>query len=216
MLRKLRLLGLVLASIAAVNAVGAVAASAKVGEFTATNYEALLDGTKVKGEPNTLTIGAYEVACESSTFSARLKKASTQLTVTPSYSNCQAAGLAVTAISNGCAYVFQLGEGNGDSWPSTVDIECPVGKSFEVRVFVEGDPGPEACKFQIPEQKGRSGQTWIDHTATGTIELTGKFESLAYKQEGLCGKKEGIAVRDITALFEGTTLEGKANGLVID
>jgi hypothetical protein len=216
MVRKLKLLGLLLTALTAANAVTAVAASAKVGEFTATKYEALLDGTKVKGEPNALTIGAYEVECETSTFSARLKKASTELTVTPAYANCQAAGLAVTAIGNGCGYLFHLGEGSGDSWPSTVDIECPPGKSFEVRVFLGGDPGPEVCKFQIPEQKGSSGQTWIDHTATETIELTGSFKNLTYQQEGLCGKEQGTAVRDITALFQGTTLEGNANGLVID
>jgi len=216
-LGKLKLLGLILAAVAAANAVGAAAASAKVGEFTASQYEALLDGNKVKGEPNALTIGAYEVECETSTFSARLKKASTELTVTPAYANCQAAGLAVTAVGNGCGYVFHLEVGSGDAWPANVDIECPPGKSFEVRVFLEGDPGPEVCKFQIPEQKGRTGQTFIDRTTTETIELTGSFKGLTYKQEGLCGKEEGKnAVRDITALFQGTTLEGNANGLVID
>jgi hypothetical protein len=212
MVGKLRPLGLALiAMIAAitVNAVAAAEASAEAGEFMAESYAAILDGSKVPKQPNALTIGPYEIDCEVSTFSGKLSEASSTLTVTPAYKNCQAAELPVTVTVNSCAYVFHLGEGKGLEWPTTVDVECPSEKEFEVHVFLDSEETTPVCTFKIPAQEGLTGAKFLVHKFTGELELEGKFEGIAYKTSGLCGEEEANdGVRDITAKFSGTAAQG--------
>lgn len=215
----LKFLGL---ATAAILVMGATAAPAVAGEFTAkTKYPALIDGLPVKEQPNALTVAEYSISCEESAFSGELSKESSTLTLNPAYNNCSSEGFEFSNVDvtvNGCAYVIHLGAGAADQWASTVDVECPAGKQFEVHVYFDKGHTVEICKIEIPEQKGLTGPTFTNETATGALKMEGEFKGLKYTQVGSqCGINEPTnGVRHITARLTGTTTENKENKLVID
>ncbi|HWT91266.1 MAG TPA: hypothetical protein VN179_09130, partial [Solirubrobacterales bacterium] len=131
MIRNLKVLVLAAASVVAMSAVMASAASA-VPQFTASAYPATVTGSNTKGSEVLTTEGGV-VECASHFVSHSLAAASSTLTVTPTYTNCEAFGLNATVNTEGCTYVFHATEKVSTGvYNNHVDILCPAGKSIKI------------------------------------------------------------------------------------
>ena len=132
--RKLKTLGLVLASVFAMSAIGASAASA--AEFHSEVHPQSVSGTQTTS--HVFTTDAGTVTCKKATFSGTTSAStSATQTLTPDYNECTAFGFTnVPVHENGCAYIFNA---NGTS-----EVECPSGKKIEITApFCTTSIGPQ-------------------------------------------------------------------------
>jgi hypothetical protein len=150
MIRNLKSLGLALVAVLAMSAVVASAAHA-VPQYTASSYSATATGANNKGG-ETFTTSGGTVTCDSH-FQGTLSAASSTLTVTPNYSNCEAFGfLSADVHENGCTYVFHAtSKLSTDHYSSSVDIVCPAGKTMVITA--------SACEVSVGAQNGLSSVT---------------------------------------------------------
>ncbi|HEX9967629.1 MAG TPA: hypothetical protein VGB06_06760 [Solirubrobacterales bacterium] len=132
---KLKALGLgllaamAMASVAAVNA-GATAS----GHFTSTASHTNITGTENTTHQVKLSVdGGTTIECKKTSYSGTIAAATaTEITITPSYAECQTTGgtaNAVTVTMNGCDYVFFS---QGTRTHGTATVVCPVGKAIEI------------------------------------------------------------------------------------
>lgn len=114
------------------------ASSAGADSFTSSEYPTSVTASGAKGNDVINTEGG-KVECASH-FSGTLAKASTSVTLTASYTECQAFGFASATVIMGCDYVFHV--------TGAVDIECPASNKI---VITAG-----SCEVQIGTQTGLS------------------------------------------------------------
>jgi hypothetical protein len=148
MIRNLKSLGLALVAVLAMSAFVASAASA-APEFTASAYPATSTGSNTKGS-EAFTLDGTSVLCDSHFASHSLAAANSTLTVTPTYSNCEAFGfLNATVNTEGCTYVFHATERvSAGVYNHHVDVVCPTGKSIKIEAGT--------CKAEVKAQNGRT------------------------------------------------------------
>jgi len=172
MIRNLKVLGLAIAAVMAMSAMMASAASA-VPQFTASAYPATVTGSNTKGSEVFTTEGG-KVECDSHFVSHSLAAASSTLTVTPTYTNCEAFGLNATVNTEGCTYVFHATEKVSTGvYNNHVDVVCPTGKSIKIVA------GGGLCRAEI---KGQNGLTTVKTTnvAGGGVTVEPNVSSVAY------------------------------------
>ena len=169
MIRNLKVLGLAIAAVMAMSAMMASAASA-VPQFTASAYPATVTGSNTKGSEVFTTEGG-KVECDSHFVSHSLSGASSTLTVTPTYTNCEAWGLPATVQTEGCTYVLHATEKvSSGVYNNHVDIVCPSGKSIKITTTI--------C---IVEVKGQNGLTTVKTTNSGgSVTVEPNVSSVAY------------------------------------
>jgi hypothetical protein len=154
--RKLKALGLALA---AVMAMAAFASSAYAAEF---HSEAT--HTEIKGEQeetDVFTTNAGTVKCTTATYVGTTSAATTsEITVTPTYSNCTAFGFVNTPIdTNNCHYTFT----SNPTVPPVLHILCPTAP-ITVTAF--------NCWVTVGSQTVNSGIEYTNKGAGTTRDVT--------------------------------------------
>ncbi|HEX3293626.1 MAG TPA: hypothetical protein VHR38_07790, partial [Solirubrobacterales bacterium] len=182
--RKIKTLGVVLASVFAMSAIGASAASA--AEFHSAIHPQSIHGTQTGS--HVFTTNAGTVTCKKATFTGTTAaKTSKTQTLAPDYNECTAFGFINVPIhENGCAYIFY-------SEPAeTTEVECPSGKKIEITApFCTTTVGPQHIEKGMTytnkekEVEGKkvkehiiahtSIQTEIDYNECGTARTNGTY-----------------------------------------
>jgi hypothetical protein len=134
MILKLKTLGL--AGFAALALSAFLVSTASASEFTASKYPTSITAASIKGN-DVFKIEGGSVECNSH-FSGTLTKASSSITATAHYFECQAFGFLNATVIMGCDYVFHA--------DGAVDVECPATNKI---VITAG-----TCEVQIGTQTG--------------------------------------------------------------
>jgi len=151
MIRNLKSLGIAFVAVLAMSAVVASAAQA-VPSYTGSAYPTTGTGSNLKGSEKFTTAGGT-VECNSHFEGTLASPGGPTLTVTPSYSSCEAFGfLSADVHENGCTYVFhassRIAEGH---YSSTVDVSCPGSNKMVITAAT--------CEVQVGSQTGLSSVT---------------------------------------------------------
>ncbi|HET9396290.1 MAG TPA: hypothetical protein VFO36_09555 [Nitrospiraceae bacterium] len=203
MIRNLKVLGLAIAAVLALSAV--MASAAMAAEFTASSYPATITGSNTKGSEVFKTEGG-NVECNSHFVSHSQSAASSTLTVTPTYTSCDAFGfLSATVNTEECSYVFHATDTITETepvhrhyWRHHVDVVCPTGQSIKVTA--------STCKAEIKSQTGLT-TVKTENIAGGSVTVTPDVSGIAYTvtQDGfLCpfggtgNKTDGKYTGDVT------------------
>jgi hypothetical protein len=173
--RKIKTLGVVLASVFAMSAIGASAASA--AEFHSAIHPQEIHGTQTTG--HVFTTNAGTVTCKKATFTGTTSaKTSATQTLSPDYNECTAFGFINVPIhENGCAYIFDAS--------GTTEVECPEGKKIEITApFCTTTVGPQhiAGGMSFANNAGKTDinattniKTEIDYNECGTNRTNGSY-----------------------------------------
>jgi hypothetical protein len=163
MTRKLKMLGMALVAVLALTAVSASAASA--ASYTASSYPSTGTGESALGN-DVFTTEAGKVECKSH-FEGTLKEKSTDLTVTPKYTECKAFGF-LNASVTGCTYTFTEPTGSGDSYSAKVDVTttCTIVAS--------------TCEVKVEPQTGLSSVAITNETAAGDVKVKANVSGIGY------------------------------------
>ena len=176
MIRNLKVLGLAFGALLALSAMMASAAVA-TPEFTASSYPAQVTGSNTKGSEVFTTEGG-KVECNSHFVSHSLSAASSTLTVTPTYTNCEAFGfIEATVNTEGCTYLFHVTEHVHQNSPTTTtfwrlhtDVTCEAGKSIKITA--------STCKVEIKPQNGLT--TVAVEPIESNVTVEPNVEGIAY------------------------------------
>jgi len=164
MIRKFKTLGLALVAVLAMSAFVASAAQAQL--FTANAYPTTVTATSALGNDDFNT-EAGSVECKSH-FEGTLSEASSDITITPTYTECKAFGFASATVNmNGCDYTFTIHQ-----FPRTitVDLLCGAGKNV---IITAG-----ACEIQIPAQSELSFGTIAQNG--NHVDIQANFSNINY------------------------------------
>ena len=167
----LKALGLVLV---AAFAMSAIAASAAQAEFPAQlTVEAGTTSIHTEQEGNVvLTRGTRTVKCTVSTSTGPASNGATEVTLTPTYSGCEAPGIGpATVTMNGCQYTVTFTAdslpGEKHTWTGIVDLVCPGAiKQVEIHVYTSAPNHASnlpTCTYDFTAAANQS---------LGTIDLT--------------------------------------------
>jgi hypothetical protein len=237
MTRNLKIVGLALLLAAlAVSALAATGAFAgeedpeegkTIGELSAKQYPATLDGTDKANETNAFTLSTLKIECPDSSYTGSIAAATTTFTIMPTYNNCVQGTRKATVITNGCGYQIELLNtttlGYKDNYFFLTNIICPENKDIEIRIFEGGTENVEYCKFTIKEQKGlKKGKLQnepVGGVTNGTFKLERFIDNIVATKSsdaGGCGNEE---VKDgryhIGIGFKGTTNAGGVNDVTV-
>jgi hypothetical protein len=181
MIRNLKALGLALVAVFAMSAMAASAAQA-APELTASNGAGEHETANLSAEQTSgasrdkLTVGGVALRCEVSTGTAHLATGTaTEVTVTPNYEECKAAGLFPSEVSvNGCDYNLHNLTNEEGVYKTTADVLC--GEN-EITITVFNIAGTESiCTIHIPEQTNLEYGEVANQE--GHVELIGHFSGI--------------------------------------
>ena len=147
-MRNLKVLGIAMAAIFAMSAVAASMATAE--ELTLESSPSALAGSQIAEFNNILNVaGSGAIKCKTANYSAAsVSSGVTTVSVTPTYSGCEALGFAGSEIHmNGCTYLLHLA--SGENTTVTADIVCPAGAEITVTAI---SVGTTKCTIHIPPQ----------------------------------------------------------------
>jgi hypothetical protein len=235
MIRNLKALGLALVAVFALSAVAASAASAQQGFITSTGpvtLDGVEDGTNYFEIHNLEPFGKVRVECPGSTFKGHevgstkgIPSGAKTATITPNYNNLTCNinenEHKATVTTNGCDFVFHLGETTAEhvEYKVTADIVCPTGKEIEVEAYFSGsNENLKVCTVKVPAQNGLVGlDIRNDPEGTGALTITGLVTGIHATWSGLgCTAGEtnnATYTANITAT--GTNSEGGATAVSI-
>jgi hypothetical protein len=190
MIRKAKAGGLALLAMFVLGALTASTALA-VPQYTASSYPATVTGSNTKGA-ETITFDGTAQLCDSHFVSGSLNAATSTLTITPTYSNCESFGfLNATFNMEGCTYVFHATEQvAADVYRHHMDVACPTGKSIKVE--------SGTCRWEIKPQTDR---TTVETTnlAGGALTLLWNVSlSITVTQDGFGCSLAGTGTRNGT------------------
>jgi hypothetical protein len=203
MTRKFKALGIAVFAVLAMSAIVSSAASA--ASFTAASYPVTYAGNQAPTEPHVFKADTFETTCKNAEFKGTANEASSTATLTPTYSECTAAGLEATIDMNGCSYVFHITTTTATDWDSTVDVSCPAGKDITITA------GFGACVIHVPAQTGKSNVTLKNAhpNIRGEANVTGLTAHLTDVSSFLCPFNG--STNTTTASFTGNlTIEGSS------
>jgi hypothetical protein len=223
MIRNLKMLGLAMMAMFAFSAVAtSVASAVEPFEFTF-GAKSTLTGAQVASEPNEFkTKGGAIITCANAHFDGvgTYENPTTDVTVTPTYSNCVAhvgaSTFPATVTHNGCTYTFTAGTllethtGEG-----SVHLVCPT-NPIEIHIYQNAHnhtTGISLCTLTVGSQTISPIHYKYD-TTEKTVTATSKG-SISYTRHGsiLCGAASSTAEylgnSYVEALNEaGTRVEG--------
>lgn len=169
MSRTLKVLGIAFGVSLAFSAV--MASTSMASQFTASSYPATVTGSNTKGSEVINTEGG-KIECNTHSASHALAAASSSLTITPTYTSCEAFGfLEATVNMEGCTTTLDL---IGFLFPpffiARKRIVCGAGKSIKATAAT--------CKIEI---KGQTGLESFSLSNSGTnIILKPNVTGIAY------------------------------------
>ncbi|HST68711.1 MAG TPA: hypothetical protein VLI94_03525 [Solirubrobacterales bacterium] len=167
--RKLKVLAVVLCSLACV---ALPAATAQAASFTASSYPASFAGEGSVGNSQLGTEGGTLQCPER--WEGTLSASSESITASWGQMGlCNWFGFQQGEINmNGCDYRFQLTGGSGDSYTAATDIVCPAGQSI---VITAGN-----CIVSFPPQTGLTAADFTVNTAAGDISMQATITGIRY------------------------------------
>lgn len=190
MKRKHTALGLALIAALAMSAMFATAAQAKgtlkanlpVAEATVTGVPITHNNTT--NHTWTPSFGGA-VTCGTTLFEGTVKDGDTELTITPTYSNCEQGGRPVTVFTNSCDYKFKGGEGGPHHFTQgTVSLSCPAGVTgITVEVYNDMAHKELRCRYVVHPFAFRGENTLENTTGNpGDVDVTTTVENIAVKR----------------------------------
>lgn len=157
-----------------------------VPKFDADQYPVSLSGQQATAYEHQLTTSFGAIGCESAQFNAEASRASSDLTMSATYSGtCKTKGTAGTTISmNGCGY--QLHVLGGPPYEGTAAIACPAGKSIQI---VSKTAGVTKCTTTIAAQGGVAKTTFTNAGKGSERSISTGFNlsGIAYAQQAGTG-----------------------------
>lgn len=193
--RNLKAIGLTLVAMFAMSAF--VASAAQAGQFTAGESPAVLTGEQTTHNGETLhlfTAGLRKVQCKTALFEGTSTVPTTTLTIEPTYSNCESAGLPATVTLNGCDYLFNEPEANGADFKGTVNIVCPAGKTIEVHIYSSAanhTAGTSLCTITVEPATKLGSNTYTNVAGSPDhVTVTSEVANIPVKIHGsalICG-----------------------------
>lgn len=216
-MRKIRILGLMLAAVFAMSAVAAASASAD--DFTSEESPVTLTGNQDSGTDK-FTTTAGTVSCTNVSYHGTTTAPTTTIKVKPTYSGCTGFGFPATIHMNECEYALTLTEPAAGVGPTTTTVEvlCPTGKEITITAI---SAGVTKCIVHVPAQKGPSGTTGLKHIewanvgSGATRELTGNITitGLTYKHTEGTGVGKCTTGHSETGTYDGkVTVTGEKDG----
>jgi hypothetical protein len=190
--RKIKTLGVVLASVFAMSAIGASAASA--AEFHSAVHPQSIHG--VQTVSHVFTTNAGTVTCKTATFTGTTSAlTSATQTLAPDYNNCTAfTFINVPIHENGCDYLFNA---NG-----TTEVKCPTVGGVKQKIEITAP----FCTTTVSEQHIAGGMTFANNAAkTDIVATTNIKEEIDYNE---CGTAR------TNGSYKGTTTVTGASGSV--
>ena len=181
MIRNIKLLALTALAALAVTAVAASAAHAEQTTFTAGSTSGTITATNSGTETFSTVNGT--VVCKTSHLVGTFTATSfTTLTVTPTYTGCEAFGFAeATVTTTGCTYTFTGKEGTGATETlATSTVKC----SGTSKITVSGG----GCTTTVGPQ-GPLNHVKFSNTTTGTpddVDANTTFSGITYVASGFC------------------------------
>jgi hypothetical protein len=159
-----------------------------------------------------LTTTAGNVTCKSIKYSGTVASSPiTEMSLTPTYSECTAFGFPATIDVNGCSYLLKVApESTG-----TVDIVCPAGQELTVTA---SPSGTTKCTLHVPGGQSLATATFhnLGSGSTAEIEVTTNLSAIKYSHtqgSGIGSCPSGSATN---GTYKGKTLitgeEDKAEG----
>lgn len=173
----------------------AVPAAQAAPEFTAGSYPATIDGEQT--ENHVFTLGGRKVICEKTIFQGTLAGASTQLTLTPTYSQCHSMILGisfpVTVTENSCD-VRATATKEGSEYKAHMDIVCPGANEIEIHFYENATAHSKhisICTDRMGTQNGITSWSLPSfHDLVDFLKAIVSLGGLFYKVEGsslICG-----------------------------
>jgi hypothetical protein len=223
--RKRTAIGLAMLTLLAAGAVGVLATFAHSeginGEFTAfetpsgKHVKATYDSVNI-GVPPTFETTNGKVECKNAVLNANSAGGTDQnLTFTGSYTECdlvEPVVLPATVIMNGCDYDFdQPIEQKKDEYSGAINLNCPAGKSIEIKIFDVGNTQLHSgliCTITFLPEKMMTKTTYEDQTKATPTDFTLKAEikKMPYEEDGA----EGNCPDEVGQKFANGELEGQA------
>lgn len=201
MTRKLRPIGLALVAALAIGAIGASAAQATQFHTKGGVYPATVTGVHLTNQIFKFDVEAgknNELICKKASFSGTLSKASTQLTIHPTYEECTFSGINATVNTEKCNYVFNSGAKiNPDEYTGTLDIECEPNQFINVVTTT--------CEIHITPQNGLKEIILIDSTAAGNILTEFNLAAFSYS---ITKDGAGCPLTGVETRVDGSTTKG--------
>lgn len=198
MIRSIRALGLAFLAIAAMGAFAAASAQAQEVHIT-TQSSAVITGSQVAGSNHVFQVNVFStVTCTTGTFEGTVKVGETtkeeqasengtqittkHITITPTYSGCQAFGEPATIRMNGCKYTIR---GQAALTSTAQVVGCTSGKKIEIEVPSFG------CKTQVGEQAELGGHDIFANNAEKApekhhVQDNATVTGIVSTGEGLC------------------------------
>ena len=186
------------------------AAAHAAPSFKAGFYPATVDAS---GGQEKFTLEFGDLKCETSSYHGEIEKASTTLSLTPTYSECEAIEGIVnaTVTTTGCSYVFHVSKQTAeDKFETTFDIVCEEGKA----IVVSAAGG--TCKAEIAPQTGLSAVELANDTEASPkrdITFDPEVSGITYKaiDEFLCPfNGSGTKTNGSFTASSGITLTGQS------
>ena len=199
LVRNIKALGLALVAVLAMGAVAAAGAQAAIHLTTSqsgTDVAGTISGTQtVKA---VLSTPKGQVECNKATFAASTATGTNmELTVTPTYEECEGFGLPATVTMNGCEYTLATPTVvAADEYTGEADLVCPANTLVEVHVYLFKNPWESSlCTVTIGNAAGGTSGPfghiiYTDETNTptsaNTILLHLTLGNIPVQEHGTC------------------------------
>ena len=128
------------------------------------------------GDSFTAGSGVGTVTCAKAHFEGSSANGTeTTPTVKAKYEDCHVVILGVTykthVSMNECDYRFHIASGSADNYAGTADVECPAGKSIDVKITKSGSEETK-CTITIGAQTGLNNVSYENITGASPTHLT--------------------------------------------
>lgn len=188
--------------------------SASASQFRAEEYPSTVNGTQGVQQKFKVSAGA-NIFCSTATATGTLSAASTSLTMTPTYSGCQAYGLNTTPSVGSCKYVYNITAGESSPYTGTVGVSC---SKEDDSISFKG-PG---CTMTIPMQSALASVDFANapgkHSRNRYVTVTFNVTKLKYTETGVFCPSAGThedGTYTGTSVLKGAK-DGHAVGVYVD
>ena len=203
MIRNIKALGLAFAAVFAMSAV--MAAGAQAAKFTASAYPA--NGSGGQTTEHIFHVQGQTVKCKTATFKGTLNAASSEITITPHYTECTAFGfIGATIDMNSCDFLFTT-----DAVSTTVGtVHVLCSKANDSITITAG-----GCVVHIPPQTPTVNKVEYKNQSGGVL-VTSKAEGIHSNVTSGFGCTLASKETDTTGAYTGSTQFNAQTGVTVD
>jgi hypothetical protein len=178
-MRNFKTLGLALVAALALGVTAAASASAEPFYLTAEAASADLVGEQFNTATTTIDIGT--VKCGVIRYEGTLPaRAAREITITPTYKECQLAGLPIEVDTNSCGYRFTMASKEGSSYEGEAAVLCEeAGDSI---TFISKLGSTTKCIVHVGAQEGLKSVTYEKSGSPSEIRANLAITGIAYSQ----------------------------------